>query len=163
MYVSAKSVCMELLMSKFIYRMQNILNIKYKLEDQAKTEFMLANQELREEEEKLQKLKDRKADYEAEVRKLLQNNLQVERIKENQEAIVRMGEFIIAQTTCVEKAQHQVDIKAAKLTEVMQERKAQEKLKEKAFENFLQEENARESKEIDELVSFTYGRRQREE
>ncbi|MBR3602354.1 MAG: flagellar export protein FliJ [Lachnospiraceae bacterium] len=150
-------------MSKFIYRMQNILNIKYKLEDQAKTEFMLANQELREEEEKLQKLKDRKADYEAEVRKLLQNNLQVERIKENQEAIVRMGEFIIAQTTCVEKAQHQVDIKAAKLTEVMQERKAQEKLKEKAFENFLQEENARESKEIDELVSFTYGRRQREE
>ena len=132
-------------MSKFIYRMQNILNIKYKLEDQAKTEFMLANQELREEEEKLQKLKDRKADYEAEVRKLLQNNLQVERIKENQEAIVRMGEFIIAQTTCVEKAQHQVDIKAAKLTEVMQERKAQEKLKEKAFENFLQEENARES------------------
>ena len=159
MYVSAKSVCMELLMSKFIYRMQNILNIKYKLEDQAKTEFMLANQELREEEEKLQKLKDRKADYEAEVRKLLQNNLQVERIKENQEAIVRMGEFIIAQTTCVEKAQHQVDIKAAKLTEVMQERKAQEK----AFENFLQEENARESKEIDELVSFTYGRRQREE
>ena len=30
-------------------------------------------------------------------------------------------------------------------------------------ENFLQEENARESKEIDELVSFNYGRRQREE
>ena len=45
-------------MSKFIYRMQNILNIKYKLEDQAKTEFMLANQVLREEEEKLQKLRD---------------------------------------------------------------------------------------------------------
>ena len=36
-------------------------------------------------------------------------------------------------------------------------------LQEKAFESFLQEENAKESKEIDELVSFTYGRRQREE
>ena len=45
----------------------------------------------------------------------------------------------------------------------MQERKAQEKLKEKAFEAFLQDENAKESKEIDELVSFTYGRKQREE
>lgn len=150
-------------MSKFIYRMQNILNIKYKLEDQAKTEFMLANQALREEEAKLQELKDRKYGYEETVRQLFKKNLQVDRIKENQEAIVRMEEFIIMQMARVKDAQRQVEIKAAQLTEVMQERKAQEKLKEKAFENFLQEENARESKEIDELVSFTYGRKQREE
>lgn len=150
-------------MSKFVYRMQNILNIKYKLEDQAKTEFMLANQILREEEEKLQILKDRKNGYEEEVRRLLQKSLQVERIKENQGAIVRMKEFIIEQESCVKEAQYQVDLKAEKWTELRKERKAQEKLKEKAFENFLQEENARESKEIDELVSFTYGRRQREE
>ena len=150
-------------MSKFIYRMQNILNIKYKLEDQAKTEYMLANQILREEEEKLQKLKDRKVSYEEEVRRLLKKNLQVERIKESQEAIVRMGEFIIEQMACVKEAQYQVDLKAEKWTELRKERKAQEKLKEKAFENFLQEENARESKEIDELVSFNYGKRQREE
>ena len=150
-------------MSKFIYRMQNILNIKYKLEDQAKTEFMLANQVLREEEEKLQALEIRKKGYEDAVRNLLQNQLQVDRIKENQEAIVRMDEFIRAQIIKVEEAARQVEIKAAKLTELMQERKAQEKLKEKAFEAFLQEENAKESKEIDELVSFTYGRKQREE
>ena len=150
-------------MSKFIYRMQNILNIKYKLEDQAKTEFMLANQLLREEEEKLQALEIRKKGYEDAVRNLLQNQLQVDRIKENQEAIVRMEEFIRAQIVKVEEAARQVEIKAAKLTELMQERKAQEKLKEKAFEAFLQEENAKESKEIDELVSFTYGRKQREE
>ena len=150
-------------MSKFIYRMQNILNIKYKLEDQAKTEFMLANQVLREEEGKLETLELRKKGYEDAVRNLLQNQLQVDRIKENQEAIVRMEEFIRAQIVKVEEAARQVEIKAAKLTELMQERKAQEKLKEKAFEAFLQEENARESKEIDELVSFTYGRKQREE
>ena len=150
-------------MSKFIYRMQNILNIKYKLEEQAKTEFMLANQILREEEEKLQNLKNRKLGYEENVRNLLKNHLEVDRIKENWEAIVRMGEFIAAQTVCVNDAKRQVEIKAEKLTELMQERKAQEKLKEKAFEKFLQEENAKESKEIDELVSFTYGKKQREE
>ena len=150
-------------MSKFIYRMQNILNIKYKLEDQAKTEFMLANQILQEEEAKLQRLKERKAGYEENIRQLLKKNLQVDRIKENQEAIVRMGEFIIEQAACVKEAQYQVDLKAEKLTELRKERKAQEKLKEKAFESFLREENAKESKEIDELVSFTYGRRQREE
>ena len=150
-------------MSKFIYRMQNILNIKYKLEDQAKTEFMLANQILQEEEARLQRLKERKTGYEDNIRQLLKKNLQVDRIKENQEAIVRMNEFITEQTACVKEAQHQVNLKAEKLTELRKERKAQEKLKEKAFESFLQEENAKESKEIDELVSFTYGRRQREE
>ena len=150
-------------MSKFIYRMQNILNIKYKLEEQAKTEFMLANQILREEEAKLQKLLERKAGYEENFRQLLKKNLQVDRIKENQEAIVRMNEFIIEQMACVKEAQYQVNLKAEKLTELRKERKAQEKLKEKAFDDFLLEENAKESKEIDELVSFTYGRRQREE
>ena len=143
--------------------MQNILDVKYKLEDLAKTEYMLANQALREEEDKLQRLKDRKFGYEETVRQLLSHNLDVDRIKENQEAVVRMGEFITAQKECVKEAMRQVEIKAAKLTELMQERKAQEKLKEKAFENFLKEENAKESKEIDELVSFTYGRKQREE
>ena len=150
-------------MSKFIYRMQNILNIKYKLEEQAKTEFMLANQILQEEEAKLQRLKERKAGYEENIRQLLKKNLQVDRIKENQEAIVRMGEFIIEQMACVREAQYQVDLKAEKWTELRKERKAQEKLKEKAFGDFLLEENVKESKEIDELVSFTYGRRQREE
>lgn len=143
--------------------MQNILNIKYKLEEQAKTEFMIANQVLREEEEKLQRLKERKAGYEENVRQLLKKNLQIERIKENQKAVVQINEFIIEQMACVKEAQYQVDLKAEKLTELRKERKAQEKLKEKAFENFLQEENARESKEVDELVSFTYGKRQREE
>ena len=150
-------------MAKFIYRMQNILNIKYKLEEQAKTEFMLANQQLQEEESKLELLRKRKQGYEEEIRKLLQKNLQLDLIKENREAILRMDEFIKMQIERVKEAQKQVEIKAAKLTEVMQERKAQEKLKEKSFENFLQEENAKESKEIDELVSFTYGKRRREE
>ena len=142
-------------MSKFVYRMQNILNIKYKLEDQAKTEFMLANQVLRQEEEKLQVLEERKRGYEEALRQLLKNQLQVDRIKENREAARRMEEFIREQKVRVAEAARQVEIKAARLTELMQERKAQEKLKEKAFETFLQEENAREGKEVDELVSFT--------
>lgn len=150
-------------MAKFIYRMQNILNIKYKLEDQAKTEFMLANRQLMEEETKLQGLKDRKASYEEEGRRLLSSALQLDKIKQNREAILNMEDFIKKQILRVEEAKRQVEIKAKKLSELMQERKAQEKLKEKAFEQFLQDENAKESKEIDELVSFTYGKRQRED
>ena len=39
-------------MAKFRYRMQNILNIKEKLEMQAKNEFAAANMELLEEQER---------------------------------------------------------------------------------------------------------------
>ena len=43
------------------------------------------------------------------------------------------------------------------LNEAMKERKTCEKLKEKAFEKFVAEENQKEQKEVDELVSYRYG------
>ena len=49
------------------------------------------------------------------------------------------------------------------LQEAMQERKTQERLYENAFAEFIQEENAKEGREIDELTSYKYGRKSREE
>ena len=43
------------------------------------------------------------------------------------------------------------------LNEAMKERKTFEKLKEKAFEKFVAEENQKEQKDVDELVSYRYG------
>ena len=50
-------------MARFIYRMQNVLEIKLKIEDQAKTEFATSKMHLDEEEEKLRFLMDRRAAY----------------------------------------------------------------------------------------------------
>ena len=47
-------------MAKFKYRMQSILNVKMKLEVQAKQEFALAQAALNREEEKLNRLAARK-------------------------------------------------------------------------------------------------------
>ena len=44
-------------MAKFTYKMQNILDIKYKLETQAKTAFSIAAANLNKEEEKLEALR----------------------------------------------------------------------------------------------------------
>ena len=150
-------------MAGFVYRMQNILNIKYKLEDLAKTEFMMANRVLQEEEDRLQALEERRTRYAKEGRLLLSERLKMDKIRENRQALSQMKEFIEIQIKRVEEAKRQVEIKGARLAEVVQEIKAQEKLKEKAFEEFLLEENTKESKEIDELVSFTYGKRRKEE
>ena len=149
-------------MAKFIYRMQNILNIKYKLEDQAKNEFMIANRILQEEEEKKNRLQDRKNGYQEEGKRLLMQKLDMFKIMENKEAVLRMDEYIKEQDVVVQQAAKRVEEKAAALAVLRQERKAQEKLREKAFDSFMQEENSKESKEIDELVSFTYGKKQKE-
>ena len=53
-------------------------------------------------------------------------------------------------------AEKNVDIARGRLNKVMVERKTQEVLKEKAFEEFVKELNESEKKEVDELVSFTY-------
>ncbi len=146
-------------MARFIYRMQSILDIKEKLEEQARMEFATAKVRLNEEEEKLQILKERKLSYEEQGRELQKNGLNVREIIENRNAIERMKELIERQIQMVKLAQIQADEAAERLKVAMQESKTHIKLKEKAFTEFLQEENKREAKEVDELTSYTYGQK----
>lgn len=146
-------------MAKFQYRMQSILNIKLKMEEQAKMQFAQAQAKLNEEEAKLQALKDRKGMYEAELKRLLLEKLDLLKIEEMQNAVMRMEEFIVLQQREMDKASRALEREREKLTEVMVERKSHEKLKENAFEQFMQELNSAEGKEIDELTSYTYGQK----
>ena len=150
-------------MSKFVYRMQNILNIKAKLEEQAKMDYGMARARLTEEEEKLELLQRRKQGYEEMARDALQESLHIREMRENKEAILRMDEFMELQRLEIRKAEEKLEEERIKLQEAMQERKIQEKLRENAFEVFMGEEKARESREIDELTSYTYGQKKSEE
>lgn len=146
-------------MAKFRYSMQSILNIKLKLETQAKQEFSAARAALDEEEERLQALEDRKDGYEAEAKSLLSGMLNLRKIEENKAAIRCMEDYIETQQVNVETAERKLEAARVHLTEVRIERKTHETLREKAFEAFLAEEKRQESKEIDELTSYTYGQR----
>ena len=148
-------------MAKFVYRMQNILNLKLKLEEQQKMEFAAARKRLDEEEDKLHRLFRRKAGYEEEGRRLREDDLNVQDILDNRNALIQMDDYIAFQQIQVSKAEAKLEEERQKLQEAVQERKIQEKLRENAFEVFIREENARESKEVDELVSYTYGQKRR--
>ena len=150
-------------MAKFKYRMQNILDIKQKLEESAKMEFGEANLRVMEEEEKLSVIEGRKAAYEEQGRKLREDRLHVGDIRNNTQAVSVLRDMEKAQEKEVEKAKVIQEQKRLQLQNAMQERKTQEKLYENAFEEFVREENARESKEIDELTSYVYGKRAKEE
>lgn len=142
--------------------MQSLLDIKSKLETQAKQEFAAAKMALDIENERLEELKKRKASYEAEAEALLNGALKVQDIRDNKNAILKMDDYIVIQKQQIRAAEAKVEAARQKLTGLMQERKMHEKLKEHAFEAFLEEEKKREGKEVDELTSYTYGQRIRE-
>ena len=121
-------------MSKFVYRMQSILEVKKKLEEQARNDFAAARVRLTEEEEKLQILLDRKEAYEQKGRELRESALNVMEIIENKEAILRMDEFAAQQRLAVKRAEDLLEEARVALQNAMQESKTQEKLREKAFE-----------------------------
>ncbi len=150
-------------MAKFIYKMENILSIKLKLEEQAKSAFGQAQLLLNKEEEKLKLLNDRKDEYEGILRGEIKDVLDVREIIRCQEAIEILKYDIKLQIVSVNAAKQQVELARIKLNEAMIDRKIHEKLKETAFEEFKKEINSEEQKEVNELVSFTYGKNQRNE
>ncbi len=143
-------------MAKFIYRMENILNIKYKMEEQAKQEYMVVRMRLNEAEDELANLKKRKNDYFDLYRRLVSEKLKVLEIEQCKEAIIIMDEYIKAQEQVVRSIELELEAAVNKMNLAMQERKIHEKLKENQFEIFLQELNQEEMKEIDQLVSYQY-------
>lgn len=149
-------------MAKFIYKLQNVLSLKLKMEDQAKQEFSAARMALAEEEEKLEELKRKKQVYEERAKELLSGTLDVLEIESNKNALLVMEGFIANQNARVERARKVVEEARIKMTVAMQERKTQEILRERAFQEFLQEENRAESKAIDELTSYVYGQKKEE-
>ena len=146
-------------MAVFRYKMQGILNVKEKLETRAKQELAEANNRLAEEKEKLAELQRRKAAYMEEGIALRLERIDVRKIRENKMAVMKMDEYIAKQIIQVNQAAKAVERARIALQELVQERKTHEKLKEKAFEQFKAELNAEESKEIDQLVSYTYNNR----
>lgn len=146
-------------MAVFRYKMQGILDIKEKLEDKAKQEFAEANMRLEAEKQKLSELQKRRDYYMMEGVKLRMELIDVRKIRENKMAVLQMDEFIREQRKEVNKAAAAVEKARVALQEVMQERKAHEKLKENAFQDFLKEEQAAESRAIDELTTYTHGQK----
>lgn len=143
-------------MAKFSFRLQSVLNLKTALENQQKNAFAAARKRLDDEEEKLNMLYLRLEDYEEEGRNLRENVLSVQDLLDNQVYITRIKEYIDEQILAVKMAENRLEEERLKLVEMMKERKTYERLREKAFEQFLEEEKHSENIENDEHNSYVY-------
>lgn len=143
-------------MAKFIFKMESILSVKEKLEEQAKAEYSIEIMKLRQEEEKLDELEKRKNAYQTRLYEAVMDTLNISEIKILEDSVENIKYNIKLQLIVIANQQKNVDRAREKLDNAMKERKTYEKLKEKAFEEFKEQINAEEQKEINELVSFKF-------
>ncbi len=146
-------------MARFVYRMQNILELKEKLEEQEKNNFAMRQRQLNEEQEILDKLLEHLNALEEEGKALRLSVIDVLKIKENERSVEYAEEEVKKQRIKVRVAEKNLEAARTRMQEAIQERKIHEKMREKAFERFIAEMNAAEVKEIDELTSYVYGTR----
>lgn len=144
-------------MARFVFSMENLLQIKSKLEDQAKAEYGIQMAILRQEEQRLAELEQRKLSMQEQLKSQISNVLDLFRIRQLEDGVENIKYNMNLQRVVIANQQKKVESARMKLDEAMKERKTYEKLKEKAYEAFRQELNAAEQKEVDELVSFRFG------
>lgn len=147
---------------KFKYKMQNILNLKYKLEEQQKLNLASVRLRLQEEEESLNRLYQRKEEYEKALRKASKKLIKVDVLKILNESIMVLDYHIKEQKKEVLRAESIVKLEEDKMVEAMKERKIQEKLRKKSLQRYLEEMRHKENIQVDELVSYQYTVRKEE-
>ena len=143
-------------MAKFVYKLQSILNLKSKMEEQAKNEYAIAKSALDAENDKLANLIARKTEYEERLRGQVESVLNIRDIMLSHQAIETLEDLIEEQKQKVDLAEKKVEKARIKMNAAVIDRKTHEKLKENAFEEFVREINHEESKETDELVSYKF-------
>jgi flagellar FliJ protein len=136
--------------------MENLLQVKKKLEEQMKIAYGNARLRLTLEEEKLEQMIKKRVCYEEQLRSLRSGKLDLLNIKQCEQAIDVMKLTIKQQTTTVKNAGQRLEVARIRLNDAMVDRKTQERLKEKAWDEYLLEFDAEERKEVDELNSFHY-------
>ena len=143
-------------MKKFYFDLQGVLEIKQKLEGQAKINFGIARAKLNAEEAKRDEMIARRNDYSGKLEALMSGDLNLVEIARCEDAIDIIDEQLAQQQLMVKRAEKQVELMRSRLNTVVMERKTIEKLREKRFADYLREYNDEERKQVDELVSYRH-------
>lgn len=143
-------------MSKFVFRLDNILRLKEKVEEQEKINFGNAQAVLNEAIDLYEELLERKDGAEDNLRAMLNNSASVLDIRQAENGVSIIKMYCRTQLMKVRQEEKNVEEARIKLEDAMTQRKIYEKLKENEFERYKQEMQKKEGLEIDELVSYKY-------
>lgn len=141
-------------MARFTFKLQNILNIKEKIEEQKKIELGNAIIYLNLQEDILCSYKEALKNHFQAFNEKNGKNILAKELVELSGYIKYYEEEIQRQKKVIEEAKEMVELKREILNKALIERKTYEKLKELALENHLLEEKALSNIQTDEVNSY---------
>ena len=137
--------------------MEQIFQVKKKLEKQKQLELGQAMQQLNESRQYLEEinthLQESNIQFQANI---AIGHVDQYKIKKAHERIRYYHEALLEQHRVVHEAQVKVEEAKEALKIALQDRKIFETLKEKAFEAYIENEKVEEAKRLDEIVSYKY-------
>ncbi len=143
-------------MPKFQFKFQQMLNINEKLKDQKQIEFGKAVQSLELEKDKLIQLENSLNESVLALKESIQRKVSPRTVHEYNSFINLVKKQIVTQHKNVEQAEAYVEKVRAELAEALMEIKKYEKLKEKDYEQFIEEVKQKDNAFIDEIVTYKY-------
>ncbi len=146
-------------MKGFKFRLESILNIKDKLEQQAKIAYGVEVSNLNNEKKKLEDLYVSKEENTQKQRENFTGTIDIFSFNQYRNYGTKLDEMIVNQIQAVKAQEIKVEEAREILAEIVKERKALEKLKEKELEQFKKDVQLSEDKLVDELVTYKFGTR----
>lgn len=143
-------------MAKFFFRMQNILQIKQKLEEKQQLEYKDALQNRNKQKQKMDQMREVIQSETIRFQKKQENRFFLRELIQVQDRIHFYHRRLKEENDVLKKLEEIVLDKRQILIEAMRERKIYEKLREKALEKYFEEEKLAELKQMDERASFHY-------
>lgn len=143
-------------MAKFIFKMEQLLNIKRQLEASVKNELANAIRSLEYEKQLLKDLESSRIDYKNDIKQSMQEGIAVQKLKEFNAFMEALDTKIINQKKEVKDAQKVVDNIREKLVSVVKEKKILEKLKEKKYQEYILEQQKKDELELSEIANYKY-------
>ena len=143
-------------MAKFNFRLQSYLGVKEQLEEMKKNEYGMALRRLEEEKERLRILQAELAENVSMFKKALVTSIVATEIRRYNNRIELLKNWIIEQQERVVAAEKLAERKRLELVEAMKDRKALETVRERSYEEYLDEEKRAEQVVVDGIVSYQY-------
>lgn len=146
-------------MKGFKFRLQSLLNVKEKFEQQAKIVFGEETAKLKIEKDKLKNLYDEKEEILNKQRESFTGTINIQTFNDYRNYSMSLDKTIVVQIKNVSLQEKKTEEAKLKLAEIIKERKTLEKLKENEIELFKKEAQLAEDKQVDELVTYKFGTR----
>jgi len=141
-------------MSAYKFKLQKLLDFRLDMEDEKKNQLSLAIKRLEQEKERLSELKARQREMDKAFKEKTSHGIAVNELKLLVNYIDYYKRGIKEQKTQIKMAEDYVSACREELIKATQEKKMIEKLKEIDYKKYLYDEQKKEEKFIDDLVSF---------